>query len=317
MTRPAKAPSVDELKESLRQVEQKKAAKQEGKGSITTLSVLPGVQDELQENLLPQEPLEARPVKAAKQELDELDELLQQAELLQQVPPLLPENAVVSNLPVVGFEESWLPPNALYGCVERRGDCFFESIGQQLTALKIAHPAGLPLGQYIRSVVAEFWLQKTSDDRESDFGAIKCDATLMLDTSVVSVEEFIRWIRLTSDFVRQTLDSHSQNPAGHQQPAKNPYWGGGDGPRGAIIFDSFHQFQEFSNDITQQGIIWKYPTITVHVVQKSGVTVFGKGFLHVWIAGNGEHWLPVWSKKPGNFTTVQFYCNNTTVTVYY
>lgn len=226
MTRPAKAPSVDELKESLRQVEQKKAAKQEGKGSITTLSVLPGVQDELQENLLPQEPLEARPVKAAKQELDELDELLQQAELLQQVPPLLPENAVVSNLPVVGFEESWLPPNALYGCVERRGDCFFESIGQQLTALKIAHPAGLPLGQYIRSVVAEFWLQKTSDDRESDFGAIKCDATLMLDTSVVSVEEFIRWIRLTSDFVRQTLDSHSQNPAGHQQPAKNPYWGG-------------------------------------------------------------------------------------------
>jgi hypothetical protein len=125
MTRPVKAPGVNELKESLQQVEQnKRPAKQDGKGSITTLSaVLPGVQDELQENLLqapPQEPLEARPVKAAKQELDELDE------------PLLPENAVVSNLPVVGFEESWLPPSALYGCVERRGDCFFEAIGQQL-----------------------------------------------------------------------------------------------------------------------------------------------------------------------------------------
>ena len=71
MTRPVKAPGVDELQESLQQAP-------------------------------PQEPLslEARPVKAAKQELEG-----QSNELLQQVPPLLPENVVVSNLPVVGFEE--------------------------------------------------------------------------------------------------------------------------------------------------------------------------------------------------------------------
>ena len=87
MTRPVKAPCVDELQESLQQAP-------------------------------PQEPLslEARPVKAAKQELEGQSNTAVPGvdELLQQVPPLLPENVVVSNLSVVGFEESWLPPSALY-----------------------------------------------------------------------------------------------------------------------------------------------------------------------------------------------------------